>query len=254
MAIGGAVTEIVYALGAGSRLVAADSTSTWPDAAKALPRVGYMRALSAEGVLSARPQLLIATSDAGPATALAQIRGAGLPVTVLRNAHSFESLKANVRDAAGALGAEGEGAALERRLDEAWSKVRAEVERAGPGPRVLFVLAHAGNNMMVAGEGTSAEAMLRLAGARNALGGFKGYKPLTAEAVVGAQPQVVLTTREGIAALGGEDKLWRAPGLALTPAAARKRIVALDALYLLGFGPRLPEAVRELSERLRSPL
>jgi iron complex transport system substrate-binding protein len=118
---------------------------------------------------------------------------------------------------------------------------------------VIFLLAHAGRNtMMVAGEQTAAHAAIRLAGGRNALAGFKGYKPLTAEAVIGADPVVLLISREGLEALGGEQAVWSLPGLALTSAGRSKRLVAMDALYLLGFGPRLPEAVRDLAVKLRA--
>jgi iron complex transport system substrate-binding protein len=250
VAVGGAVTEIVYALGAGDRLVAVDSTSVFPEAATRLPRVGYMRSLSAEGVLAMRPHALIATTEAGPGSALAQIRATGVPVTTVPSDHSFETLRARVRTISDALGLAPRGADLEKRIAAEWR----EAERAAAGyahrPKVLFLLAHSGNNALVAGEDTAADAMIRYAGARNALSGFKGYKPLTAEAAVGAAPEVVLITTEGLAAIGGAERLWARPGLALTPAGAAKRVVSLDALYLLGFGPRLPRAVTDLARAL----
>lgn len=251
VSVGGAVTEAVYALGVGERLVAADSTSTWPEPAARLPRVGYMRTLSAEGVLSMRPDLVLASGDAGPQSALKQIQGAGVAVTVLDDGHSFQSLRANLRIIAAALDLGSEGEVLGSRLDDDWAKTLAAVRAYRTQPRVAFILAHAGTGMLVAGEGTAAGTMIRLAGATNALTGFKGYKPLTAEAIIGAQPEVLLITEQGLAAVGGAERLWQAPGLGLTPAAAARNIVAMDALYLLGFGPRLPQAVRELAERLR---
>ncbi|MGQ0510835.1 MAG: heme/hemin ABC transporter substrate-binding protein [Betaproteobacteria bacterium] len=252
IAVGGAVTEIVYALGAGSRLVAVDSTSLEPEAARALPKVGYLRSLSAEGVLSLRPQLLLATADAGPGTALAQIRGAGVPVKLLAQGHSFGVLRDNVREVAAALGARQPGAELHARLEAEWARTT-EFLKALPGrPRVAFILAHTGTNMMVAGEDTAAHAMLQLAGATNAASGFKGYKPLTAEAAVAAAPEVILITDQGLQELGGAKRLWEKPGLALTPAAKAGRVVSMDALYLLGFGPRLPQALRDLARQLRA--
>jgi iron complex transport system substrate-binding protein len=92
--------------------------------------------------------------------------------------------------------------------------------------------------------------MIRYAGATNVFSGFTGYKPFTAEAAIGAAPDVVLITTEGLETIGGAEKLWARPGLALTPAGAAKRVVAFDALYLLGFGPRLPDAVRDLARQL----
>ena len=247
--VGGAVTEIVYALGAGERVVGVDSTSTYPEAAARLPRVGYLRSLSAEGVLSLRPQAVLASADAGPPAALAQLRDTGVRVVTLRQAHTPEALRENVLAVAAALGLEPAGHALAQRLDQEWRAARAGVV-AADRPRVLFLLAHAGNNALAAGADTAADAMIRLAGGVNALAEARGYKPLNAEVAVAAAPEVILITREGLAVVGGVDALIARPGLALTPAAQNRRVVALDALYLLGFGPRAPQAVRELAAAL----
>lgn len=254
VAVGGAVTEIVYALGAGARLVAVDSTSSWPEGARRLPKVGYVRTLSAEGVLSLKPGHVLAAGEAGPPPALAQIRAAGVGVTTLSAEHSFEALRRNVRAVAGALGAAREAELLDGKLLADWREAQAAAKRtarAGAKPRVLFILAHTGSPM-VSGTGTAAAAMLDYAGATNAFSGVQGYKPMTAEAVVAAAPDVVLITREGLEAIGGADQLWTRAGLAQTPAGRAKRVIAMDALLLLGFGPRMPQAVRELAERLQA--
>jgi iron complex transport system substrate-binding protein len=248
VAVGGAVTEIVFALGAGDRLVATDSTSTYPESAKALPKVGYMRSLSAEGVLSMRPDQVLVTAEAGPPAALAQLRAAGVKVTTLDASHSIEGLRRNVRTVAAALGVSERGEALERRIADAWRETQAAVAAAPGKPRVLFVLAHGGRTQtMVSGTGTAADAMITLAGGVNPLAGVQGYKPLTAEGALGAAPDVILVTREGLDAFGGGRELLAHPGLALTPAGKAGRVVSFDALFLLGFGPRLPQAVRELA-------
>jgi iron complex transport system substrate-binding protein len=252
VAVGGAVTEIVYALGAQDRLVAVDTTSTFPKAATKLPSVGYQRALSAEGVLAMAPQAVIGVVEAGPASALAQIRAAGVPLTIVPSEHTLESLRARVRAVADTLGIPEKGEALDRRIVAEWQESAHEVASYHTSPRVLFLLTHAGNSAMVAGEGTAADAMIRLAGGTNAAAGVKGYNPLTAEAVVIAKPNVVLITREGLDTIGGTDAVWTKPGMALTPAAANRRVVAIDALYLLGFGPRTPQAVRELAMQLHA--
>jgi len=252
VAIGGPVTEIVYALGAGRRLVAADTTSVYPVIARKLPSVGYMRAVSSEGVLSVKPQLVLAAGDAGPGSALAQIRSTGVPVTMLPKENSYESLLTSIRIAATVLGMQAEGRALEKQIAVEWARTETEVKGYKQRPRVLFLLAHSSaNSMLVAGEDTSADAMIRLAGGTNAASGFKGYKPLSAEAAIAAAPEVLLITSEGVDVIGGAERLWDRPGLAQTPAAREKRVVAFDSLYLLGFGPRLPEAVRDLARRVR---
>jgi iron complex transport system substrate-binding protein len=253
VSVGGAVTEIVYALGAGPRLVGVDSTSAWPDAARKLPQVGYMRQLSAEGVLSLAPDLVLATHEAGPPAALAQIGSAGIPVRQLHVRHSPEALRENVRDAAAALDMAAAGRTLDARIAGEWAATQAKVEALkGPKPRVLFVFAHGGGAPMVGGSDTAVDAMIRLAGAVNAVGTLSGYKPLTAEASIAAAPDVLLITQEGLDNVGGTDALLSKPGLSLTPAGRAKRVAAMPALYLLGFGPRLPQAVAELVDKVRA--
>ena len=149
---------------------------------------------------------------------------------------------------ASGLGLPAQGNELVARLRDEWKATRAAIRPVSPPPRVLFILSHAANNVQVAGEDTAADAMIRLANGVNAMRGFKGYRPLSNEAVIAAAPDFILITREGIDALGGVDALLSRPGLALTPAGKARRVLAPDALFLLGFGPRLPQAVKDLAQ------
>jgi iron complex transport system substrate-binding protein len=101
VAIGPAVSETVAALGAADSLVAVDSSSVYPPALRGLPQVGYMRALSAEGVLSLNPGVLLISADAGPPAALKQLRGTGLPVVVMPDGHSPATVMESVRRVGG---------------------------------------------------------------------------------------------------------------------------------------------------------
>ena len=253
VSVGGAVTEIVHALGAGDTLVGADSTSTYPPSAARLPRVGYMRQLSAEGVLALRPELVLATAEAGPPAVFAQLETAGVKVLRLAVRHTPEALRDNIRRIAEALQQPEAGLRVLADLDVRWARTRARIGAMRTHPRVLFLLAHGGGPPMVAGSDTAADAMITLAGGVNAARAMAGYKPLTAEAAIAAAPEVLLITDQGLEESGGLARLASHPGLALTPAGRARRVVAMDALYLLGFGPRLPEAVAELSERIARP-
>jgi len=256
VSIGGAVTETLFALGAESEIVGVDTTSLHPAAARRLPSVGYARALSAEGVLSLRPTLVLASGDAGPPAVLRQLEAARLPVTRIESPHGPTELLAMVRRL-GALTARAEGAErLARQLEGELAAARRRVTELTAGrtpPRVLFVLAHAMNQVRLSGHGTAAHAMIELAGARNAFAEVEGYKPLTPEAAVAAAPDILLITEQGLQAAGGVDGLLQAPGLAATPAGRARRVAALDALLLLGFGPRLPQALQQLAEALHAP-
>ncbi len=248
VSIGGAVTEIVYRLGGERYLIATDTTSTFPAAANALRKVGYQRALSAEGILALDPTMLLAAPEAGPAPALAQIESAGVRIVRATGDFTFESLVGNVDLVAKSLALVPAGKSLDGKLHAEWKATRAAIRTTGTPPKVLFVFSHAANNVQVAGEGTAASAMIALAGGANAMTGFKGYRPLSSEAVIAAAPDLILCTREGIEALGGVEILLSRPGIALTPAGRARRVIHPDALYLLGFGPRLPQAVRDLAQ------
>lgn len=252
--VGGAVTEIVYALGAGRHIVATDTTSVWPVAALALPKVGYQRTLAAEGVLSMRPTHLIATADAGPPVALTQLQGAGVRVTQLGAEHKPDQVSHAIRTIAASLSLDDAGRVLAERFSAEWRATQLQVAALPGRPRALFILDHGGASPMVAGDGTAATAMLEYAGAANVMAGrFTGYRPLTLEAALAAAPDFIVTTDEAIAVAGGRAAFLARPGLAALPAARAGRLVTLDALRMLGFGPRLPSAVLELARRMRTP-
>ena len=247
VSVGGALTEIVYALQGQADLVGVDTTSLFPDVAQKLPSVGYARTLSAEGVLALAPTRVLATEDAGPPSVIRQLMSAGVEVAVLPARHRFEGLCERVQRVGELIGRGAEARALQQSLVQQWARAQAQVaERGGKPPRVLFVLAHAPNQIMVSGADTSAQAMLDYVGARNVISGFNGYKPLTPEAVIAAQPELVLVTDQGLSAAGGVDGILRLPGLAQTPAGQQRRVLSFEAMFLLGFGPRLPAAVAAL--------
>lgn len=252
VSIGGAVTEIVYALDQQGRLVGVDSTSLFPDATRALPQVGYMRQLSAEPILSLAPDLVLAVDDSGPPVALELLRAAGVSVVTVSKRPDFDGVLEKVQAVAAALGVPDKGSELAARLEADYRAALAEVAaQAAPSPRAIFVLSPGNGQPLVAGAGTTAEGIVELAGGTYAIKGFQEYRVLTAEAAINAAPDVILATWGTIEAAGGVDGVLAMPGLALTPAGQARRVVAIDGLKLLGFGPRTPEAIRELAAALR---
>ncbi len=246
----GAVTETLFALGMEEEVVAVDVSSVFPEAANDLPKIGYNRQLSAEGILSMKPTLVLATEDAGPPEVLKQLADAGVKVVTLSNSPTAEAATDRILAIGVAvdrvLAAEKLVAELRRDLDFAKSLV----ERTESRPKVLFIYARGGGVMNVSGAGTSADAMISLAGGCNAVQGFDHYKPLTAEGAVSAAPDWILLTSRGLQSSGGIEELLKNPGLALTPAGKNKRVIVMDDLFLLGFGPRLGQATKELCEHL----
>lgn len=255
VSVGGALTEIVFALQASAELVGVDTTSLYPESAQKLPSVGYARALSVEGVLALAPTQVIATEDAGPPAVLRQLSASGIAVTVLAANHRFEGLLERIKRVGELTGRVMQATAMQQALQQEWVRTRAQVfQRTAKPARVLFVLAHTPNQIMVAGTETSAQAMLDYAGASNAISGFSGYKPLTPEAVIAAQPDVVLLTDQGLKAAGGVDGILKLPGLEQTPAGRKRRVISLEAMFLLGFGPRLPAAVAALETAIEKAM
>ncbi len=255
--IGSAVTEIVYALNANNLIVGVDTTSIYPDAARTLPSVGYSRTLSAEGVLSLSPTQILCTEDAGPAVVLRQIQDAGIQIRRLPAHHTFTGICDRVIAIGQAIHQQTRADQLKLQLQQGWARIEDEM-KAKPfpsaAPRVLYIHSMNPSQVMVSGQETNANAMIRYAGLRNALDGFKGYKPLTPEAVIVANPDLILVTDQGLQAIGGRAQLARLPGMERTKAILSQKIISMDAVYLLGFGPRMPEAVLALHRHARTLL
>ena len=247
--IGGAITEIVYLLGGQDQLVGTDTTSLFPEAAQRTPKVGYMRQLSAEGLLSLKPQAIIATTEAGPPVVLDQLRSAGVQLELIDADHSWGEVQRKIAAVGRASARQTRAVELIASLDSRWAEVQRQVANAkGRKPRMLFILAHA-QSPSVSGTQTAADALIQFCGGTNAMTGYSGYRSMTAEAMANAAPEVIVTTTMGVETQGGLEKFWSRPELALTPAFKRKALVHMDSLKLLGFGPRLPDSVLELHQK-----
>ena len=252
VAIGGAVTEIVYALGEGGRLVARDSTSTFPAEALKLPDVGYMRQLSPEGVIAVNPTAILAVEGSGPPDALAVLKSAGIPFETVPEGFDRAAILKKIDVVGKFLGVPEKAKDLETKvgadLDAAIADAakRPEAERK----RVLFILSFQNGKVLAAGGHTAADGIITLAGAINATeAAFEGYKPLTDEAIVKAKPDVIMVmSRPGHGA--SDEEILAHPAISVTPAAASKAILRMNSLHLLGFGPRTASAIRDLNKEL----
>ncbi len=254
VSVGSALTEIVYALGAESLLVGVDTTSLYPEAARRLPQVGYMRALSAEGLLSLKPSLVIATTAAGPASTLDQLRATGIDVLVLPDRYDYDSVIAKIEAVGRLTGKMALAAAMMARGRAEMADLAARLAAATARPRVLFLLSMGGGAPQAAGRDTAADGIIRLAGGLNAIDGYAGYRPLTPEAVIASRADYVLVTRQSVEALGGIDAILNQPALRQTPAGKAGKVLQFDSLLLLGFGPRTPQAATQLAAALHPDL
>jgi iron complex transport system substrate-binding protein len=251
VSIGGSITEILYELGADQRIVAVDSTSQFPSRALTEKKnVGYMRALSPEGVLGVAPTLILAMQGSGPPQTLSVLESAGVPMVTVGDEHSGEGILRKIHLVAKAVRLDDRGQCLAGRVSRDLERL-AQWRTAIARPlRVVFVLSFVNGRAMVAGRKTAADGIIRMAGAINAVDQFEGYKQLEDESVVAAQPDAVLAmVRSGAEPLTAKE-VFGHPGFALSPAASRNAFVAMDGLYLLGFGPRTAAAARDLARKL----
>ena len=248
---GGALSEWVTALGGESKLVGVDTTSQHPESLKALPSIGYQRQLSAEGILSLRPQVLVGTEEMGPPPVLAQIRSAGVQVEMFSAQPDLPTLKGNLQHLGKLLGNDAKANELftgyEQALDQQQRWV-AKAQTAQKMPGVLMLIGNAGGKPLVAGKDTAADWMVQQAGGRN-LATHKGYKPFSVESLAGLSPEVLVFADRALSGDAARAALFKEnPILAATPAAKSGRVFEVDPTLLVGgLGPRLPQSLAKLS-------
>ena len=248
---GGALSEWVTALGGESKLVGVDTTSQHPASLKALPSIGYQRQLSAEGILSLRPQILVGTEEMGPPPVLAQIRSAGVQVDMFSAQPDLPTLKGNLAHLGKLLGSEDQANALFAVYEQALAQQKnwvAKAQATQKAPGVLLLLGHAGGKPLIAGKDTAADWMLQQAGGRN-LATHVGYKPFSVESLGGLSPEVLVFADRALTGDAARAALFKEnPILASTPAAKSGRVFELDPTLLVGgLGPRLPQSLEKLS-------
>lgn len=245
--IDGALTEIVYLLGGEKNLVAVDTTSVYPPQASKLPNVGYMRALSAEGILSSKPSLVITSPSAGPKTAIDKIKAAGVKLETVKSDYSIEGLYNKVKRLGQLLNKQEQALELNqqlgRQLESMTPVLSGQYVKAKRKPRILFFLGMQGNQYMAAGGKTQADAVIDIIHAENALDkNVKGYKPLSKESVLSINPDVIV-----VLATQGLDKAQAyIDKLKMTKAYNNNQVAVINASVLLGFGPRLPQGLKQL--------
>ncbi|QWT19216.1 ABC transporter substrate-binding protein [Bacillus sp. NP157] len=253
VSLGGDVTETIYAIHAQAQLAGVDSTSTYPDAAHALPDVGYVRQLSAEGVLALRPDLILATHDAGPATAIEQIRSAGVRIETLPVSRSPADIEVKIRRIGELTGHANEASKLADDVASRFAALAKAVAVMPTHPRAVFLMSTGEGSPMAAGNDTAADRAIALAGGINVAAGVPGYKAVSPEALVAMKPDAILLMKEREDAVGGIDGVLKMPGVADTPAGKAKRIYFVEGQALLGFGPRTAEKAAALQASWSRP-
>ncbi|WP_332066070.1 heme/hemin ABC transporter substrate-binding protein [Bartonella sp. CB189] len=245
VSIGGALTEIVYALGGQDQLIARDSTSVYPQEALKLPVLGYMRTLSPEGVLSLAPEGILLVEGSGPPSTIEILKKASIPMVIIPENYSRESVIEKIRLVGKAIHREVQAAALIEKVNHDFLENDALLAKISKPKRVLFVLSVQNGRVMASGTGTAADGMIKLSGGINAISDYKGYKLLNNEALLKSNPDVILLIHHS-GKSANIDKILAIPAIQATTAAKNRAIKQMDAMYLLGFGPRAASASKEV--------
>lgn len=249
--LSGSLSEIVFTLGFGDRVVARDITATFEQAAD-LPVVSHGHDISAEGVLSLQPDLILAETSSGPQTALDQIAAAGVPIVVFAPADGIDSAATRIAAVATALGVPDLGQQLIDRTEAGIAAATEGMDLSNP-PRVAFLyLRGSASVYMIGARDSGATSLIEAAGGIDA--GAEAHEgdflELTPEALAAAAPDVILVMDKGLDSVGGIEGLLEIPGVAQTPAGEQERIAHLPDGIMLNYGPRTGEVVADLAAQL----
>lgn len=249
--LSGSLSEIVFTLGLGDHVVARDITATFEQAAE-LPVVSHGHDISAEGVLSLQPDLILAETSSGPQTALDQIAAAGVPIVVFDPADGIDSASTRIAAVAAALGVEDLGTELIARTEAGIAAATEGMDLSDP-PRVAFLyLRGSASVYMIGARDSGATSLIEAAGGIDAgAEALEGdFLELTPEALAAAAPDVILVMDKGLDSVGGVAGLLEIPGVAQTPAGEQERIAHLPDGIMLNYGPRTGEVVADLARQL----
>lgn len=247
--LNGDIAEVVFTLGLGGNVVGVDTSATYPARKVALlPKIGYQAQLSAEGILSLRPSVVIGSATAGPPAVIEQLRSAGATVVILRENESLSAGPWKLRQVGRALGVPNRGERLARQVARQIAIAREEATRTTSRPRVAFLYVRGTRVQLICGTRGRSNSLITAAGGidAGAEAGIADCKPITAESLVAAQPDVLLVLAAGLESVGGVDGLVKLPGVAQTPAGRNRRALAYDDQLLLGLGPRTGSVLRRL--------
>ncbi|WP_246101698.1 heme/hemin ABC transporter substrate-binding protein [Pedobacter westerhofensis] len=250
VSLNGSISEVLAGIGLEKNIAGTDITSNYPESMKSKPKVGHNKNINAEGVMALQPDLIIGLKkEVSPALA-AQFKAAGVKLLLVDQDYSIEGTKKMIHLLADSLHASAKGDSVIKVLESDLAKVPAPAAGAQK-PRVLFIYARGTGTMMVGGTGTAVDKAIALAGGQNAVTEFADYKPLTAEALVKANPDIILLFDSGLQSLGGAAGLAKVQGIKETNAGKNNKIISMDGELLSSFGPRLGIAIQELGAKLK---
>ncbi len=247
VSLNGTISEVLVNLGEEDNIVGVDVTTTYPTSlTEKATNLGHVRSITIEPLLALQPTVIYASSKDVNPDLMKQIKEANITLHTINQEFSVEGTANLIKEVATSLNKEN----YQPMVDEINNKIE-KVMQFETQPKVLFIYARGAGNMMVAGQNTPLDAVINLAGGVNAAQGFEDFKPLTPEALLEANPDVILMFESGLQSIGGVDGIMQIEGVAQTNAGKNKKVIAMDGQFLSGFSPRLGDAVLELNKQLR---
>jgi iron complex transport system substrate-binding protein len=247
VSLNGAISEMLCDLSLEPQIAGVDITSNYPAALQQKAKVGHNRTISAEGILTLRPTLVLGIDGEIKPEVMEQLTAAKIKVQLLKQDYSIESTRNMLQELGRVTGT----VVKAKELQAVFDRQMAALKIASVKKKVLFIYARGTGTMMVSGTGTALNKMIELAGAQNAITGFTQFKPLSAESLVAANPDVILLFDTGLQSLNGIEGLLKIQGIAATNAGKNKKIISMDGQFLSGFGLRLPAAIVELNKKIQ---
>ncbi|MDX2026356.1 heme/hemin ABC transporter substrate-binding protein [Microcella sp.] len=260
--IAGSIAATVFALGFGDDVVGRDISTTFPEAADLPIVTSSGHAISSEAVLALRPTLVITDGTVGPTDVVLQLRDAGVTVVYVDAEPGLSAPAELARQVSAALGSPETGDLLAERLEQELADVLAAIESIRPDDpadrvRILFLyLRGASGIYYLFGEESGADELIEGLGGIDVAGeiGWVGLRPMTDEALVAANPDLILVMTGGLESVGGVDGLLaEKPAVGLTRAGETRRFVDMDDGEVLSFGPRTPAVLDALARAIYAP-
>jgi iron complex transport system substrate-binding protein len=250
VAVSKQINEFLYDIHAESVLVARDLTSIYPPQIKQLPSVGYHRALSAEGIISMHPTMLLTDGNVGPEPVLEQVRKVGIPVVTMRPGSGPDSAQLLMKQLGETFHHEREADSVVAEWRRDMASVLADTAKWAGTTRPRVMIIHMGqiaNSYLALKRGSAGDQIVRWAGGENAVDSVGGMMRLTPELIAKAAPDIIIATDVGFDRVGSAEKFAEMPGVALTPAGKSRRIHRIDETEVMYFGPRTAASVRKIA-------
>ncbi len=252
--IGGSITEIVFALGAGKSVVAVDWSSSIPSKVKELPQVGYVRQLSSEGILSMSPTQILATTDMGPPKVIDQIKDVGIDIRIFESPKSFDDIILLITDISKLLDKEKEAKKIISNLNSLNIEINKKQSSFKEKPKVVFFMSPTSNSYNAAGGETKANYLIEYIGGVNIFSDtFNRYSKITKEDIINSNPDIILVgfikminpDESELISLFTDNSIFK-----YVEAVKNKKVIAIDMGQYLNFGPSFVSDALSLTNQI----